>query len=70
MNWNCKYTLFLRNFGLWFVSLFLVDTAFTLWIWNEPYSLTRTLDYNLFLALVLVVLDSYFDPFKRRERNG
>ncbi len=70
MNWNRKYALFLRTFGLWFVALFLIDTAFTLWIWNEPYSLTRTLGYNLFLALVFALLDSFFDPFKRRARKG
>ncbi len=68
MNCNRKWPLFLRNAAWWFVVLFLVDTAFTIWIWKEPYSLTRTLEYNLFLALVFAVLDCFFDPFERRNR--
>lgn len=70
MNRNCGVSRFLSIVVLWFVVLFAIDTAFTLWIWNEPYSLTRTLGYNLFLALVFALLDSFFDPFKRRARKG
>ncbi|WP_417014264.1 hypothetical protein [Alistipes sp.] len=53
----------------WFVGLFTFDTACTLWLWHEPYSLTRTLGYSLFVAWVFALLDHFFNPFARRRRN-
>ena len=56
---------------LWFVSLFMIDTAFTFWIWHEPYSLPQTLWSSLLLAAGFALLDWFFDPFGRKKRmNG
>lgn len=64
--------LFPRFFGiaaLWFVALFVIDTAFTLWVWKEPYLLEQTVVKNLLLALVFALLDHFFAPFARRKHN-
>lgn len=54
---------------MWFVTLFTIDTACTLWLWHEPYSLLRTLGYSLFVAWVFALLDHFFNPFAGRSRN-
>ena len=48
---------------MWFVGLFVIDTACTLWLWREPYSPVRTLGYSLVVAWVFALLDHLFDPF-------
>ena len=47
---------------MWFVGLFVIDTACTLWLWREPYSPVRTLGCSLVVALVFALLDHLFDP--------
>ena len=60
----------LPKVSMWFVALFMIDTACTLWLWHEPYSLLRTLGYSLFVAWVFALLDHFFAPFARRRRNS
>ena len=47
---------------MWFVGLFVIDTACTLWLWREPYSPVRTLGCSLVVALVFALLDHLFAP--------
>ena len=54
---------------MWFVGLFVIDTACTLWLWREPYSPVRTRGYSLVVALVFALLDHLFDPFARSRKN-
>jgi len=54
---------------MWFVGLFVIDNACTLWLWREPYSPVRTLGYSLVVALVFALLDHLFDPFARSRKN-
>jgi len=70
MNQNSRPARFLGLAALMFVSLFAIDTAFTLWVSKEPYSLGRTVGYNLLLALVFALMDWVHDPFGRNKRRG
>ncbi len=70
MNRNGSIFRFLVRALFWFFGLFMIDTACTLWLWHEPYSLVRTLGYSLFVALVFALLDHLFDPFARGRRNS
>lgn len=70
MTRNDRFPRFLVKTLLWFVSLFTIDTACTLWLWHEPYLLGRTVGCNFFVALVFALLDHYFDPFARGKRNS
>ena len=60
---------FLVRTLMWFVGLFVIDTACTLWLWREPYSPVRTLGYSLVVALVFALLDHLFDPFAQGRKN-
>ena len=60
---------FLVKALFWFVGLFVIDTACTLWLWHEPYSPVRTVGYSLFVALVFALLDHLFDPFAQSRRK-
>lgn len=60
---------FLVRALMWFVGLFVIDTACTLWLWREPYSPVRTLGYSLVVASIFALLDYLFDPFVRGRRN-
>jgi len=60
----------LLKVSMWFVALFAIDTVCTLWLWHEPYSLTRAVGYSFFVALVFALLDHFFAPFARRRRNS
>ena len=70
MNRNGSISRFLVKVLFWFVGLFMIDTACTLWLWHEPYSPVRTLGYSLFVAVVFALLDHLFDPFARGRRNS
>ena len=48
---------------MWFVGLFVIDTACTRWRWRDPYSPVRTLGYSLVVAWVFALLYHLFDPF-------
>ena len=52
---------------MWFVGLFVIDTACTLWLWREPYSPVRRLGCSLVVALVFALLDHLFAPPLRTE---
>ena len=52
---------------MWFVGLFVFDTACTLWLWREPYSPVRMLGCSLVVALVFALLDHLFAPPLRTE---
>ena len=56
---------------MWFVGLFVIDTACTLWLWREPYSPVRTLGCSLVVALVFALLDHLFapPPLARSRKN-
>ena len=61
---------FLVKALFWFVALFMIDTACTIWLWHEPYSPVRTLGYSLFVAFVFVLPDHLFDLFAGRSRGA
>ena len=55
---------------MWFVGLFVIDTACTLWLWREPHSPVRMLGCSLVVALVFALLDHLFaPPFARSRKN-
>ncbi|HJG09318.1 MULTISPECIES: hypothetical protein [Alistipes] len=58
---------FLVRTLMWFVGLFVIDTACTLWLWREPYSPVRMLGCSLVVALVFALLDHLFAPPLRTE---
>ncbi|WP_454904001.1 hypothetical protein [Alistipes communis] len=61
---------FLVRTLMWFVGLFVIDTACTLWLWREPYSPVRMLGCSLVVALVFALLDHLFaPPFARSRKN-
>ena len=54
---------------MWFVGLFVIDTACTLWLWREPYSPVLTLGYSLVVAWVFALLEQLFDHFAQGRKN-
>ena len=52
---------------MWFVGLFVIDTACTLWLWRVLCSQVWMLWCSLVVALVFALLDHLFAPPLRTE---